>query len=80
MYIVYILLSTKDPKRYYIGITQDLKKRLSEHNSEKAGYAKRYAPWETETYITFKSKRLAEEFEEYLKHGSGNAFLKKRLI
>lgn len=80
MYIVYILLSTKDPKRYYIGITQDLEKRLGEHNSEKAGYAKRYAPWEVETCITFRNKQLAEKFEEYLKHGSGNPFLKKRLI
>ena len=80
MYIVYILLSTKDPQRYYIGITQDLEKRLNDHNSSTAGYAKRYAPWQIETYITFKNKYLAEEFEKYLKHGSGNAFLKKRFI
>ena len=80
MYIVYILTSKKYPSRYYIGITQDLDKRLKEHNSEKSIYAKRYAPWQTETYITFKNRHLAEEFEKYLKSGSGFAFLKKRLI
>jgi len=80
MHIVYILLSRKDPDRYYVGITQNLDNRLREHNSDKAGYAKRYAPWEVKTYITFRSRDLAESFERYLKVGSGNAFLKKRLI
>lgn len=66
--------------RCYIGITQNLTKRLKEHNNEKEVYSKRYAPWKLETYITFTNKRRAEEFESYLKSGSGNAFLKKRLI
>lgn len=80
MHIVYILKSAKDPKRCYIGITQNLDRRLREHNSEGAGYSKRYAPWELETYITFRNQFLAEEFEQYLKSGSGHAFLKRRLI
>lgn len=80
MHIVYILLSKKDPARYYIGITQDLENRLKEHNSDKEGYAERHVPWEVETYVTFRNRGLAESFERYLKAGSGNAFLKKRLI
>jgi len=80
MYIVYILKSSKDPKRCYIGMTQDLERRLREHNNELSGYSKRYAPWKVETYITFKNRFLAEKFEVYLKAGSGQAFLKKRLI
>ncbi len=80
MDIVYILKSIKDTKKYYIGITKDLNRRLEEHNGGESGYSKRYAPWEVETYIVFKNKKLAEEFERYLKVGSGNAFLKKRLI
>ena len=80
MYTVYILLSIKDQTRYYIGITQNLKNRLKEHNISQSGYSKRYAPWKVETYITFQNKILAEEFERYLKSGSGNAFLKRRLI
>lgn len=80
MYVVYILKSIKDPRRYYIGMTQDLNRRLKEHNSGKQGYSKIYAPWELETYITFRNITLAESFEKYLKAGSGQAFLKKRLI
>ena len=80
MHIVYILKSLKDPKRYYIGMTQDLDRRLREHNGDSSGYSKRYTPWNLETYITFKNKSLAEKFEVYLKAGSGQAFLKKRLI
>ena len=81
MYFVYILISLKDPSRYYIGITENLKERLKKHNSGKqTGYSKRYAPWEVETYITFKNKLRAEKFEKYLKEGSGQAFLKRRFI
>ena len=80
MQIVYILKSDKDPAKYYIGLTKDLEKRIAEHNTEKSGYSKRYAPWHVETHITFSSSRLAERFEKYLKAGSGHAFLTKHLI
>jgi putative endonuclease len=80
MQIVYILLSLKDPTKYYIGITRNLKKRLKEHNGATEGYAKRHAPWQVATFVTFNNTRLAENFERYLKQGSGNAFLKKHLI
>ena len=81
MHIVYILISEVDPKRYYIGITQDLQRRLGEHNrSSNDGYSKKYAPWKVETFITFQNIDLAEDFENYLKSGSGFAFLKKRFL
>ena len=80
-HVVYILKSTKELNRYYIGFTNNLDERLKEHNSEECkGYSKRYAPWELETYIVFRNRLLAEKFERYLKVGSGQAFLKKRLI
>ncbi len=80
MHIVYILKSCKDTRGHYVGITKNLERRLSEHNSDSSGYSKTYAPWEIETYITFRNKFLAEGFEKYLKSGSGNAFLRKRFI
>jgi putative endonuclease len=80
MHIVYILISKKYPARYYIGITQDLDKRLKEHNSGDSMYTKKYAPWQIETFITLRNRRKAQELETYLKSGSGFAFLKKRLI
>jgi len=80
MYIVYILKSKKDSSKFYIGITNNLQRRLIEHNSSNAGYTLHYQPWEVEIYIVFKNKKLAENFEKYLKSGSGYAFLKKRFI
>lgn len=80
MHIVYILTSLKNPAKHYVGITQDLDKRLKEHNSELSYYTKRYAPWDVETYVVFKSKKAAELFERYLKEGSGQAFLVRRLL
>ena len=80
MYIVYVLKSLKDPRRCYIGLTENLKERVDGHNSSDSYYTKRYAPWELESYIGFKKKHLAAKFERYLKHGSGFAFLKRHLL
>jgi predicted GIY-YIG superfamily endonuclease len=79
MYIVYILKSSINPSKTYTGITTDLEKRLKEHNEDKSYYTKRYAPWYVETYIVFNDKIAAESFEKYLKEGSGQAFMTKRL-
>lgn len=80
MNIVYILTSKKYPARYYIGVTQDLERRIREHNNGDSLYTKRYMPWELQTYIIFRNKARAEEFEKYLKSGSGFAFLKRRFL
>ena len=80
MHYVYILVSLKDPTRSYIGRTEDLEARLKQHNRGESSYSQRYAPWRLETYVAFNILRLAEDFERYLKSGSGHAFLKKRLL
>ncbi len=80
MHTVYILRSVKYPQRLYVGLTTDLEKRLLIHNADSSPYTKQYSPWELETHIVFKDKGTAEGFEQYLKSGSGFAFLKKRLL
>ncbi|OGX08500.1 MAG: hypothetical protein A2Z88_11165 [Omnitrophica WOR_2 bacterium GWA2_47_8] len=80
MYTVYILRSVNHSDRLYIGLTTDLKKRLIAHNDGSMTYSKRFCPWELEAYISLKDKKVAEDFERYLKSGSGFAFLKKRLL
>ena len=81
MYYVYILRSSKESNRIYIGATNNLDRRLNEHaNAKKRDYTYRYAPWKLETYVVFQNKILAEDFELYLKSHSGRAFLRKRLI
>ncbi len=79
MYYVYILKSKKDNSTY-TGATSDLRKRLTEHNSGKMQYTNTKRPYVLAWYCGFKDKGRAYEFEEYLKSGSGYAFMKKRFI
>lgn len=81
MHYVYVLRSSKNRDKFYIDYTNNLDRRLGEHkNALPKSYTRRYAPWEVETYIAFSDKKLAEDFEAYLKSYSGRAFLKRRLM
>lgn len=79
-YVVYILRSKKCPDRLYIGFTEDISKRIKEHNAKSSKYSKVYAPWELEAYVSVRGKETALDLERYLKSGSGFAFLKKRFL
>ncbi|MBP9694962.1 MAG: GIY-YIG nuclease family protein [Candidatus Magasanikbacteria bacterium] len=79
MYYVYILRSKKD-QSCYIGSTENLKRRLQEHNSGNANFTSHHMPYVLAWYCVFHEKNKAIEFERYLKQGSGFAFTKKRLI
>lgn len=77
MTIVYSLQSISNPERYYIGITDDEKRRLEEHNLGKCHHTAKYAPWKLVVSVHFLDAQKAMEFERYLKTGSGRAFAKK---
>jgi len=79
MYYVYILKSKKD-NSLYKGVTDDLKKRVSEHNTGSVKYSSSKYPYILVWYCAFLSKKQALQFERYLKHGSGHAFTKRHLI
>ncbi len=78
MFYVYLLRSINFPDQIYIGFTEDLKSRLRAHNAGESKHTAKYAPWELECYFAFKDKRKAQEFERYLKTGSGKVFASKR--
>jgi len=80
MYYVYILRSINHPDQIYKGFTSDLKTRFKDHNSGKSKHTAKYSPWEIVSYHAFLDKRKAQEFEYYLKTGSGQAFANKRLL
>lgn len=80
MTYVYILKSIQCPTETYVGITEDLRERLRRHNEGASAHTSRYKPWKVETYVAFSDRGQAESFEAYLKHGSGWAFAKKRLV
>ncbi len=79
MYYSYILLSSKSHTFYY-GYTSDLRNRLKLHNSGKVFSTKPYIPWKLVWYGAFVTEKEAEDFELYLKSGSGKAFAYKRLV
>ena len=78
MWYVYLLQSEKFEGKRYVGVTSDLRQRLSDHNSGKSPHTSKYLPWKLVTYVAFSDKKKAEIFERYLKSGSGHAFAKKR--
>ena len=79
MYYVYILRSASQSNQTYIGSTGNLRARIEQHNSGKSIHTNKFRPWKLEAYIALPGKRLAEEFEKYLKSGSGRAFTARHL-
>lgn len=79
MFYVYVLKSQKDSS-LYIGNTSNLKKRIKKHNEGSNIYSKTKRPFKLIWFCCFPNKTKAIIFERYLKHGSGHAFLNKRLV
>ncbi len=79
MHYVYILRSESHPKQTCVGLTQDLPQRLREHNSWKSAHTRKFVPWRPVVYVALSNKKQAEDFEVYLKSGSGRAFAKRQL-
>ena len=76
---VYVLRSLRNPKETYVGVSRDPKTRINKHNRGENRSTARYRPWEVLSVTRFPSQRKAEDFEKYLKSGSGRAFRKKHL-
>ena len=77
MFYVYLIRSISNPEQKYIGVTDDLKRRLKQHNTGESFHTSKYMPWEVVNYFAFSSKMAAYDFERYLKSGSGQAFAKR---
>ena len=78
MWYVYVLESQQD-KSWYIGCTNDLKKRFHEHNTGKSTYTRTKMPWKLIYYEASFNKKGGFKREIYLKSGYGRRYLKKRL-
>jgi putative endonuclease len=66
MFYVYVLKSKKDDEKY-VGSTNDLKKRLSMHNSGKIYSTKSRRPFELIYYESYKAEKDARKREHNLK-------------
>jgi putative endonuclease len=75
-YYLYILKSENYSKSY-VGISNDVERRLIEHNSGNSFYTKRYRPWKMIYTEDYNSVLDARKREKYLKSCAGRKFLKK---
>ena len=75
MFFVYAIKSQKDG-RIYVGFTNDLPKRLEEHNSGKTKSTKGFRPWKLIYSEEIQTREMARKREKYLKSGTGKEFLK----
>lgn len=74
-YYVYILKS-RCYNKTYIGYTNNLERRLKEHNSGKSVFTSKFVPWEIIYYEEFDNELEARNKEKYYKSTSGRRRLK----
>ena len=76
-YFVYILKSV-DSKKYYIGHTNNINRRLLEHNDvNRHGWSKKYAPWEVLYSVSYFTRAEAMKEEKRLKSFKNRSTLEK---
>ena len=74
-----VLFSLKS-KRLYVGYTDNLKRRLKEHNTGNGGaYSKKNAPFVLIFYEAFLSKKDASKQEMFYKSGYGREVLNSKI-
>jgi predicted GIY-YIG superfamily endonuclease len=77
MRCVHLRRSLNDQSKRYVGSTDDLRRRLAEHNAGKSPHTAKHRPWTAVVALYFEDKAKAEAFERYLKDGSGHAFARR---
>jgi len=79
MWYVYVIKSLKN-ERLYVGSTNDIKRRLKEHNDGVGGkYTKDNRPFKLVFYEAFLNKKDAMKDELFFKTGYGREVLKTKL-
>jgi len=76
---VYVLINRKYNKTY-TGSTDDIEKRLREHNAGYCEYTKRFLPWELLHSEQCSSLREARKREKYYKSCAGRKKLEKLFL
>jgi putative endonuclease len=76
MFYVYILQSNS---HLYIGLTNDLKRRVSEHNTGRSRFTKRYLPWNLIFYEAYSNEEDAHRREGYFKTSQGRQAIRRML-
>ncbi len=77
-YYVYVLKSL-NYDFIYVGFTEDLRRRLKEHNNQEELSTKHYAPFDLIFFEAYKNIKDAKRREEYFKTTKGKVTLKQML-
>ena len=75
MYHVYLLKSLVKNKTY-VGFTNDINRRLCEHNAGESNYTNKYKPWKIIYKEEFNTLKEAVRKEKYYKSAAGRRKLK----
>ena len=78
IFYVYVLRSSRDGK-LYIGLTDDLDRRVQEHNRGKSRSTRNRRPFTLVYYEEFTTRLAAAKRERFLKSGAGHKFLRSIL-
>lgn len=79
MYYFYVLKS-KTTKRFYFGLTSDLRRRIKEHNEGESRSTRLGRPWKLVYYEAYLSWRDARKRELSVKnYGNVLSHIKKRI-
>ena len=73
MFYMYILRNEKDS--FYIGTTNNIDKRIKQHNSHQSNYTRNRGPWELVYEEEFQSRSEAIKREYYLKSQKSKKYL-----
>ena len=78
MYFVYIIYSTK-LDNYYVGTTDDVERRLGEHNSKKYldSFTCKGIPWELKLSYSCEKSEIAYKLERFIKRMKSRKFIVK---
>ena len=76
MYYVYILIN-KIKTKTYVGCTDNLDRRIFEHNSGKVRSSKPYLPYKLLYFEQYKDLKNARRRERFFKTTTGRKFLKR---
>jgi putative endonuclease len=74
MYSVYILYS-ESFNRYYVGYTNDLDRRIAEHNRKKGKFTDAGIPWKLVHSELFNTKKEAMAREKFIKNKKSKSFI-----
>jgi putative endonuclease len=78
MFTLYILYS-KSFDRYYVGYTNNIERRITEHNRKKGKFTDAGIPWELVHYELYSTRKEAMKREKFIKARNQNLLSSKSL-